>query len=119
LRLLMLIADPWIRDYSPFSEGMPGDEQNSTEGVQFSPRQQQGRVVFRRAQWRVPAACMITRTKGEGDFDFFARAQNWRKQHGLPEEVFVRTEGNRLSFRAKERKPAWIHFGSPHSLELL
>jgi thiopeptide-type bacteriocin biosynthesis protein len=119
LRLLMLIADPWIRDYSPFSEGMAGDEQNSTEGVQFSPRQQQGRVVFRRAQWRVPADCMITRGKGETDFDFFARVQGWRRKHGLPDEVFVRAEEYRLSFRAKERKPAWIHFGSPHSLELL
>lgn len=119
LRLLMLIADPWIRDYSPFSEGISGDEQDSTGDVQFSPRQQQGRVIFRRAQWRIPAACMITRNKGEGDFDFFVRVQSWRRQYAFPEEVFVRTEENRLFFRAKERKPVWIHFGSPHGLELL
>jgi thiopeptide-type bacteriocin biosynthesis protein len=119
LRLLMVIADPWIRDYSPFSEGIGDDPKNPTEGVQFFPRQQQGRVVFRRAQWRIPAGCMVSRNKGEDEFDFFIRVQNWRKQNGFPAEVFVRAEENRLSFRAKERKPAWIHFGSPHSLELL
>lgn len=119
LRLLMLIADPWIRDYSPFSRGMPGMDWKEEAGVRFSPREQEGRVVFRRAQWRVPAACMITRNKDERDVDFFMRVQNWRRQHGVPEEAFVRAEENRLSFRAKERKPVWIHFGSPHALELL
>jgi thiopeptide-type bacteriocin biosynthesis protein len=120
LRLLMLIADPWIRDYSPLSHDAPGQEQkDQLESIQFSPRQQEGRVVMQRARWRIPSNLIITRNKGEDDFSFFLRAQRWRNQYGIPEEVFARVDENRLSFRAKERKPVWIHFGSPHALELL
>lgn len=117
LRLLMLIADPWMRDYS--LGGDAGDKEPDESCVQFVPRLQEGRVIMQRAKWRVPANILIRREQGENDFDFFARVERWRAAHRLPEEVFAQVERNRLSLDAKERKPVWIHFGSPHALELL
>lgn len=118
LRLLMVIVDPWTRDYDLGKSECSGNEQGSNH-IRYFPRQQDGRIVFRRARWRVPSSAFIHREKGERDFDFFLRVQRWRTEHGLPEEVFAQLEQAQAAAQAKERKPVWVHFGSPHAIELL
>src|SRR5262249_44953470 len=45
--------------------------------------------------------------------------QQWRAEYQLPDEVFVRTYRVSGSFSSDARKPVWINFKSPHSLEIL
>ena len=66
----------------------------------------------------MPPALLPVRAKGETDFNFFVRVQQWRTQYQLPDEVYVTVEHKRIAFEAKVRKPIWINFNSPHSLEL-
>ncbi len=120
VRLLITLMNPWISNYPIGWQGSSLNLNNKTpEQVEFYPRQQDGRVVFRRARWRFPAAQIPVHQKGESDFDFFVRVERWRIQHQLPEEVFVSTDRPQIAMEAKARKPIWLHFHSPHALELL
>lgn len=120
LGMLLLLIDPWVchtqvggrreRLLTPLA---PPD------GVEFYPRWELGRIVLRRARWRSPVSQIPIRNKGEGDFDFMERVERWRVEHRLPEEVFATIERKALEFEAKYRKPIWVHFSSPHTLELL
>jgi thiopeptide-type bacteriocin biosynthesis protein len=112
--------DPWISDY-PVGWQMNRFNLHSQPPtqVEFYPRQQEGRVVLRRARWRFPVQEIPVRQQGETDFDLFARVQRWRQEHGLPEEVYASPEREKLSLEAKARKPIWLHLSSPHTLELL
>ncbi len=119
-RLMLTLIHPWISDYDV---GWQTTRHNaSTEvptRVEFLPRREEGRIVLRRARWRFPPQLIPVRQKGESDFEFFARMQRWREEHQLPEELFVSTDRSCLSFEAKVRKPIWVNFRSPHTLELL
>jgi hypothetical protein len=120
LGMLLFLIDPWVyeaevggrRDRRAAALAPPTE-------AEYYPRRESGRVTLRRARWRFPVSSIPARNKGEGDFDFFLRARRWRDEHGLPEEVFATVERNDLEFDPKYRKPVWVHFGSPHSLELL
>ncbi len=120
VRLMLTLIYPWIGDYDV---GWQATRHNvSTEAVrqvEFFPRREEGRIVLRRARWRFPPMQIPIRQKNENDFEFFTRVQSWREEHQLPEELFVSTDRSQLSFEAKVRKPIWIDFRSPHTLELL
>lgn len=120
VRLMLTLIHPWIGDYDVGwqATGRNVNTEVATQ-VEFFPRREEGRIVLRRARWRFPPDLIPTRQKGESDFEFFARMQRWREEHQLPEELFVSTDRPRLSFEAKVRKPIWINFRSPHTLELL
>lgn len=120
LGMLLFLIDPWVGE----SEVGGRRDRRSVplappSGVEFYPRRESGRVVLRRARWRFPISEIPVRRKGEVDFDFFLRVRRWRHEHGLPEEVFAAVERNAVEFDPKYRKPVWVNFGSPHSLELL
>jgi thiopeptide-type bacteriocin biosynthesis protein len=118
LRLLLLIANPWVQAHAIDTEEAIGDD-GRPDNIQFWARQQEGRVIFQRARWRIPAHTLVRREKNESDFDFFVRVERWRAENGLPEEVFARVEEPQSGSEAKERKPVWVHFGSPHAIEIL
>ncbi len=121
LRLFLILIDPWISDYQKVGRPLPINNNSAHlagEEVEFTPRHEEGRVVLRRAYWRVPPALFPVRAKGETDFNFFLRVQQWRTKYNLPDEVYVTAEHKRIAFEAKLRKPIWINFNSPHSLEL-
>ncbi|MBV9257600.1 MAG: thiopeptide-type bacteriocin biosynthesis protein [Ktedonobacteraceae bacterium] len=120
VRLMLTLIHPWINDYDVGWQAT-GPNVNTVvpTQVEFFPRREEGRIVLRRARWRFPPELIPVRQKGEGDFEFFARMQRWREEHQLPEELFVSTDRPKLSFEAKVRKPIWINFRSPHTLELL
>ncbi|WP_026413556.1 lantibiotic dehydratase [Actinomadura oligospora] len=63
--------------------------------LSVQPRVETGRVVLRRARWRVPTAQVPTRGKGEGDADYLVRLLGWLRANGIPDRCYVRmwTEG--------------------------
>src|SRR5262249_39160010 len=120
LGLLLFLIDPWVCDAEA---GLRRDVSQSPlpppSGIEFYPRREVGRVVLRRARWRLPVSNVPTRRKGESEFDFFVRVQSWRDDHGLPETVFFSLERDAMELDPRLRKPIWLNFASPHSLELL
>lgn len=120
LRLFLLLIDPWSSDYAVgWHYGRLYKETVRPDEIQFFPRQEQGRIVLRRARWYCPVEQIPVPQKGESDFDFFVRVQRWRLEHNLPEEVFAVAEREEVALESKHRKPIWINFQSPHTLELL
>jgi hypothetical protein len=87
--------------------------------VEFVPRRQQGRLVLRRASWKVPARQIPLRSGTEPEFEYFVRVQRWQAEHRLPDEVFARPSGMAAPVSPAARKPTWISFKSPHTLEVL
>lgn len=116
LHLFLQLADPWCISWSPRTDARIDPSQDQ---VQFFAREEAGRFVFRRANWYVPFSQFPSRAKGESAFAFYFRIEQWRRNHGIPDEVFATRADDHYSFEAKKRKPAWIHFSSPHALEVL
>ncbi len=115
LRLFLRLIDPWLMDPRG---GSPPDSAAS-EGIHAVPRQSEGRLVLRRASWRVEVRGFPRKEPSEQPFDYWTRLARWRREHGLPEEVFATVEREHLSAGHKNRKPVWVHFDSPHTIELL
>jgi thiopeptide-type bacteriocin biosynthesis protein len=117
--LLLVIADPWICRYQMELAADRFGARPPCQQVEFSPRRGTGRIVLQRASWRFPANAVPLKNPGESDFDYFVRVQQWRAEYQLPDEVFVRAYQMSGSFSTDSRKPVWINFESPHSLEIL
>ncbi|MFD2757336.1 lantibiotic dehydratase [Gulosibacter faecalis] len=113
-RMLSVLADPWHRP----RVGLPtfpvlGD---ATEIRQFA-RRESGRVVLRRAAWTVPTAQL---PEHEADPATLLRTFGaWRREQGLPDEVFVRVVRQQLRLGSTARKPVWVDLRSAHALEHL
>ncbi|HZU66443.1 MAG TPA: thiopeptide-type bacteriocin biosynthesis protein [Ktedonobacteraceae bacterium] len=120
VRLFLMLLDPWVSDY-PVGWNLHRFSQRDTAPteIEYFARVEEGRVILRRARWRIPVDQVPIRQKGESDFDFFVRVQRWQREHNLPDEVFASSERAQLTLQAKARKPVWISFSSPHTLELL
>ncbi|GAB1641470.1 hypothetical protein KRMM14A1259_18930 [Krasilnikovia sp. MM14-A1259] len=122
VRLLLCLSDPWVNGahhlcctYSPL-------EQLSEPGADIveEPRQSIGRLVTRRRNWRMSASHFPTPHRNESPFDFYKRMDQWRREHDLPDEVFLTLEGGgRLTQDYPDRKPAWISFNSAHAVRAL
>jgi hypothetical protein len=85
------------------------------DGVRRRPRLEAGRVVLARAGWRMPAAQVPARAKGQSDAEFLLALARWRDRHGIPRRCFVRTTGRRDA----SRKPVYVDFASWHLLPSL
>ncbi|MFE3019695.1 lantibiotic dehydratase [Streptomyces sp. NPDC059256] len=128
VRLLAILADPWVN-------GSPHSDYTMTkahelgplcgDGVAELPRVTDGpggRLVTRRASWIVPAAAIPRPEGGESDEAALAvRLDDFRREHGIPEEVFVHQlggAGGALGMSA-DRKPMWVSLASPLSVGVL
>ncbi|MEU4777338.1 lantibiotic dehydratase [Micromonospora sp. NPDC023633] len=92
------------------------------------PRVEAGRVVLRRARWRVPTGQVPTRHRAEADADYLVRLVGWLQAHGIPDRCYVRmwTDGLWGTDPAddtwgkwvldKSRKPVYIDFANWHLL---
>lgn len=73
------------------------------------------RVILQRRSWIVsPEACPRPEPE-ESEASYFSRLDCWRRELGLPAEVFVRVR-NRATTGLEnldDRKPQHVHFGSP------
>lgn len=79
------------------------------------------RLVLRRMGWLVTVGDMPIQQPGESDAAWFLRLQYWRREHGIPEHIylFVRThyktmpEEKSTTLQRDDYKPQYIHFESP------
>ncbi|MEU3689481.1 lantibiotic dehydratase [Streptomyces narbonensis] len=120
-RLLAVLADPWVNG-SPHSDYvLPfGLQEQRTDQVVPSARTGFGRVTVSRASWVVPAAGLPVPRPGESDAETVLRAEEFRRAHGLPEEVFChRLTGFGPGEQGTDRKPLWVSLTSPLSLSVL
>jgi hypothetical protein len=96
-------------------------------------------IVVARRCWMVPSEVLPKRAAEVTDDEWFAQVDEWRKHHGLPEEVYLRIRQHRRStgvepgqpqdkivvppsaWRGQRNlaKPQYINFGSPILLGLL
>ncbi|GEB62175.1 lantibiotic dehydratase [Streptomyces gardneri] len=120
-RLLAVLADPWVNG-SPHSDYvLPfGLQEQRTDAVVPTARAAFGRVTVSRASWVVPAAELPVPRPGESDAETVLRAEEFRRAHGLPEEVFChRLTGFGPDEQGTDRKPLWVSLTSPLSLSVL
>lgn len=117
MSLLLTIADPWFNGALCSAKmGAWTGLVQPPDSVESFPRLAEGRIVFRRAYWRIPPDTFPVPRTGEDDFSFFERVQTWRRQYQLPVEVYLSTERPSLTFDANHRKPMLLRFDSIHSL---
>ena len=119
LRLFLRMVDPWLVDPEVGRTTGMGRDEESLEPVRHFPREESGRVVTRRACWRVDSAALPRRGQAQTPLAYMVELDRWRRANGIPDEVFVTIERAKLNTEHKARKPVWLHFASPHTLELL
>ncbi|MFI6499651.1 lantibiotic dehydratase [Nonomuraea typhae] len=120
-RLLAVLADPWVN-------GAPQSDYTLTrlpellprccpDEVVALPRDGFGRVVTRRASWLVPVTALPLPRERDGVDDLKVALQlyEFRRTHGMPEEVFV----HQLGFTGGDRKPLWVSLAAPLSAQVL
>ncbi|MFG2794365.1 lantibiotic dehydratase [Streptomyces sp. NPDC048419] len=100
-RVLATLSDPWMLQL-PEEPSAP-----------HQPRVRQGRVVLRRESWQMTADQLPRPVRGQSLASFLTEAESWRRQHHLPEEVFL---AQITHMRSEYRKPQWMGFNHPHSL---
>ncbi|MEN3613815.1 lantibiotic dehydratase [Plantactinospora sp. ZYX-F-223] len=98
------------------------------DSLTTQPRVETGRVVLRRARWRVPTAQVPARQKAETDADYLVRLVGWLHAHGIPDRCYVRMWNDGLWgndpaddkwgkwVMDKSRKPVYIDFANWHLL---
>jgi hypothetical protein len=116
------------------------------DAVTFRPRIVLGRLVASRAQWTAPLALVPRRERCQSDFEYFRRINQWREEHDVPRQVFVRlldgfpvmdeaerddvagkgatgqpesTPKRAARARVNDRKPQFLDFESPLVVKLL
>ncbi|MGG1243829.1 lantibiotic dehydratase [Bacillus cabrialesii] len=114
---LLTIMNPWINAYqtnwvtSPlFSKSPP------PEKVEFHPRIEEGRIVQRRARWRIPVFLFPLKENRESDYAYFIRMKAFQKKYSLPDEGFLSGERTSVMLNPKQRKPMYLNFNSYHSI---
>lgn len=116
--LLAILADPWI-NASPLSDYTFAPAYVPHFGTEITPlpRVQEGRVVTRRASWVVPVG-LLPEYKGD-PVTWLIEVDAFRRDHGIPEEVFVHQFNRTSSFAQGERKPLWACLSSALSIDVL
>jgi hypothetical protein len=74
------------------SKGGSRDGLRPLDHVLYRPRIVLGTLVVSRRCWIVPRSRLPIPDKDESDFDFFHRVSDWRLDHGLPDQTYVRLE---------------------------
>jgi hypothetical protein len=115
IRLLLLIADPWISLFRVDNERRPFDPPEPIhDRVVRMPRAQVGRVVYARERWRLPTSLFPRPKSGETTPRYLGRLDQWRRTNRIPLEVFVHLHEGQQSLT--NRKPMWMAFDSPYSI---
>jgi hypothetical protein len=91
------------------------------------------RIVLQRRTWFVPAELLPVRKPDESDWGWFFRVNEWRRQLGIPGEVFIFVVDRMASQTSRPQtpgektprpgpddyKPQYISFQNPFLMELL
>ncbi|ONF71363.1 hypothetical protein [Amycolatopsis keratiniphila] len=111
-RLLTVLANPWVAPHEFGDRQQAGLRPGEPELV-ARPRKTVGRTVVERANWLCHADRLPLPVKGEPESETVLRAHRWRREHGIPAEVFCRRIDD---FTAK---PLWADLRSAVSLAVL
>jgi hypothetical protein len=84
----------------------------------FTARHRSGSVVFRRRSWRVEPLALCGLVAGRGESDTLYQLNRWRRERGIPRQVFVVEPLETVSARP-QTKPQFIDFGSPSFVPIL
>ncbi len=87
-------------------------------GRDHSPRLQVGRAIVQRETWTLQPDEELRQAAEAGGYKAFAAFRRFRRQHGLPENIFVRGCLPRLNFH-KDAKPVFMDFRNPLLTEVL
>jgi hypothetical protein len=90
--------------------------------VQRRPRVWCGDVVLSRCSWSTTVAGLPARTPGADDSEWFLGWRDWRRRHGLPEQVFVSLHPispEQAKPEHAKAKPHYVDFASILSLTVL
>lgn len=79
------------------------------------PRAYVDDVVVRRETWMVESSEVPFPGETESTAEFVIRFDRWRKDRGIPEEVFGLAISS-TGFASEARKPLWVNMLSTHSL---
>jgi hypothetical protein len=70
--------------------GPPGASASPPDRVGYRPRVRFGdALILSRRRWSVPHALYPRRLANETDWEHFLRVQHWRRERGIPREVFL------------------------------
>ncbi|MFA0962291.1 lantibiotic dehydratase [Roseivirga sp. BDSF3-8] len=104
------------------------NKKDNTTKVMVSPRYTYGDLVLQRKSWSVPKELLPTREGAETEWQYFNRVDAWRRELGIPDEVFVflnpgRQQSNDPEAAKKlgrdDYKPQYISFKSPALILML
>lgn len=118
-RALLTLSDPWSIPSGLADETASSLREPSIGNSGSAPRRYRAGVVVGRARWWMDADCIPRRRTDEAPEDLLQRIDQWRRQHGLPAEVYVQAEPDALLAHDQVRKPLWLAFASPTGLEAL
>ena len=116
LRALLILSDPWT--YRPLVAAPQWTERIDGDTVAGAERRQVGDLVLTRRSWWLPAGSLPRREPPESLLSFLGRVERWRVLRGLPDEVFLRAWTGPLELDPRLRKPHWVSWGAPHTLEV-
>lgn len=115
-RYALTLMDPWI-DGTAITRGNHPilRSQEICEQLSVRERQSAGRVVTSRQRWMVPTPEFPDRATGIDDRTYMTQLDRWRRDAGLPHEVFLLAVGSD-PLDSQRRKPMWLDLASLHSV---
>lgn len=114
-------VNQWLRKES--------DPNKSKEEVTVSPRIiYDDDIILQRKSWFVPKALIPLKESTETDWEYYVKLNLWRRQHSMPDEVFIFINPDRWNKTIKEDslkkvtrddyKPQYINFNNPLLVKL-
>ncbi|GGM48892.1 hypothetical protein GCM10012275_19750 [Longimycelium tulufanense] len=111
-QLLCLLSDPWV-----FTPALPDDPPPLPRRdlappvgeVTHYPRVQHGRVVWRRARWRLHPGELPRPRSQMSPVEFLAEVEQWRCRQGIPRETFL-DQAISDALGTIRQKPQWVDF---------
>jgi hypothetical protein len=115
--LALTLIDPWVDGSALTRSSHPARRlANASAAARNVPRLCVDGVVLHRETWTVPVAELPFETLSESPTAFLVRLDEWRRNAGLPAEVFVWIIGSN-SVDGNIRKPLWMNFHSLVTVE--
>jgi hypothetical protein len=114
--LALCVMDPWVDGTDLTLDSNPLERARMAHAEpRHRPRAYVDDVVVRRETWMVESSEVPFPGETESTAEFVIRFDRWRKDRGIPEEVFGLAISSK-GFASEARKPLWVNMLSTHSL---
>ncbi|WP_077706046.1 hypothetical protein [Virgibacillus dokdonensis] len=115
--ILLTLVNPWTANTNIGINPRPWEnKEKKVDQISFVPREQEGNIIYKRAQWEIPFSELPMKHHNESEVDYFIKVNDFRLKHGIPLETYMSTYyiGDSMI-----RKPMWMNFCNPYCLEVL